>query len=64
MHGETQAVDPLEEARKLIEQNRIERAKACGQIIADALKQYNCVLEVELEKQGQNFVPQITIIPK
>ena len=57
----TPAVDQLEEARKLIEQNRIERAKACGQVIADALKQYGCALDVELERQGPNFVPHITI---
>ena len=55
----------LDEMRKLLEVDRVERAKRASQEIQQVLEKYNCVMHATIEfgTQGQMFL-QYKVIPK
>ncbi len=54
----------MEAAYKLIEEDRLKRAEAFQKAIHEAQQRFNCVLDVELEKQGASFTARIVVVAR
>jgi hypothetical protein len=54
----------VQEAYRLIDEDRTRRAQSCLQDVNHALEKHRCSVSVELRKQGEVFVPVISIVAR
>jgi hypothetical protein len=54
--------EEIEKAKKLIEEQHKKDMQDCSKEIEDVLKKYECKMNVKLNLQGNQIIPQIIIV--
>jgi uncharacterized protein YejL (UPF0352 family) len=54
----------IEEAKKLIEAEKQQRADSCEAELLAVLEKHNCVFQIDLKLNGNQIIPNLTIVAK